>query len=71
MSGGAVMEWQPIETAPKHGAFVLVWDAPGDDYPCALVAAYVDAPRSGWREQGGYYFATPTHWMPLPEPPKP
>lgn len=57
-------EWQPIETAPKDGTPILV----ADSGPYAFVVewnnkhrAWLGADRSAWE---------PTHWMPLPEPPK-
>ena len=54
-------EWQLRETAPKDGSEVLVWD-----HGVITQAAY---------EQGGWFsidggLVYPTHWMPLPEPPK-
>lgn len=75
-------EWRPIETAPKDGKCVLVsngryvekawwntdpriWDSEDDNRPCWTVF-----------EPEDYYYAIhldddpPTHWMPLPEPPK-
>ena len=74
------MNWQPIENAPQDGTWVLL--AGGHEYgdepvgPCVVghwvadsygdgywAYAYWD---SGWRS--GY--DEPTHWMPLPEPPK-
>ena len=59
------MDWQPIETAPKDGYAILAW-------------------VSGWRRAHIVYWdgeewvgvtglsklKVPTHWMPLPEPPK-
>ena len=65
-------EWQPIETAPRDGTEILLFDADTD--PTIYVG--------GYDYDGRYWFysellaqdvvgeATPTHWMPLPEPPK-
>lgn len=60
-------EWQPIETAPKNKAVII--------YAIGRVgeACFVDYP-----DLKGWYFAAdidamsgfPSHWMPLPEPPK-
>jgi hypothetical protein len=77
--------WQPIETAPKDGteiwlydpSSVLTWDQPSREY---LPKAYQQvgcwatwAQDSHWNmidmQTGGYIGASPTHWMPLPEPP--
>jgi hypothetical protein len=73
------MDWQPIEIAPKDGTCVLV-------YPCRLTGitcemARYDSnelssnPRPFWRRLIGSSIRDsrdnpPTHWMPLPEPPK-
>ena len=65
------MTWQPIETAPKDGRWVLLCTITEDgDYNC-----YPEAFRY---EKGEWYSAIDgsaittkfTHWMPLPEPPK-
>jgi len=62
------MEWQPIETAPKDGAWLLLYwvTMPITLYP---FCAFWD---DGWwhpsfRDYGEVF---PTHWMPLPEPPR-
>lgn len=68
-------DWQPIETAPRNGTRVLLgrvgcvepgaWDP---TYRCRR-----DAAPGAWRgdDGGGPEDDTwPTHWMPLPEPPK-
>jgi hypothetical protein len=52
-------EWMPIETAPKDGVRIIIWDGKitiirADD----LLARPV-------------YLNNPTHWMPLPSPPLP
>jgi len=62
------MEWRPIETAPKNGDWVLIYQG-GQE---VTLAWYCDAdgPSHGvWFDQrdNGY---SPTHWMPLPDPPK-
>jgi hypothetical protein len=78
------MTWQPIETAPKDGTHILLFDPEADydsswnDYegrylPRIAVAHWKPYPNGygGWK---GYYsgidaIENPTHWMPLPEPP--
>jgi hypothetical protein len=78
-------EWQPIETAPKDGTWVLL-SGGGIDYgwgggtiPTAVVGQYTDYLNGGTKKphwqfawyDGGYYgeYLEPTHWMPLPAPP--
>lgn len=75
------MEWLPIETAPRDGTEVLVWFsefyngmqdiAQWDD------DRYAKKPRPYWSGRGlhiwgikAYREGKPTHWMPLPPPPK-
>ena len=68
----ALTQWQPIETAPKDGRWILVW-APDHNVE-----------KVGWcnKPEGGYWspllmdpfdssplYYKPTHWMPLPPPP--
>lgn len=72
----AAQQWQPIETAPKDGTAILVYDE-----GAALVTWEVyrrhQEEHADWclmdswqDEQGGYSTVNhPTHWMPLPEPP--
>lgn len=63
-SGGKCKQgWQPIETAPKDGIDVLLFED-GKQYVAS------------WSETaGGQFFNdaehqhNPTHWMPLPKPP--
>lgn len=78
------MNWQPIETAPKN-VYVLVY-AHGDQYVALLVDdasdpwfeegdaesdfnglwTVTDNKHGPYALRGG----RPTHWMPLPQPPK-
>ena len=71
--------WQPIETAPKDGTWVLLaggdidygWDDPSK--PASVVGQWT-ADSECWQfawYDGGFYgeYETPTHWRPLPAPP--
>lgn len=57
------MTWQPIETAPKDGEYILIGMHFGHRF-------YVQS--SFWiaSEWAGWDYRKPTHWMPLPEPPE-
>ena len=65
-------EWLPIETAPKDGEWILMaWDGK------TTMARWVDNsmtvyPWAGWTQPSLFTHlqGKPTHWMPLPEPPK-
>jgi hypothetical protein len=69
---GSMSEWQPIETAPKDGTAVLLFDRTNKDSPDGsgidFGFYYNDAVRWLWACDGCE--AKPSHWMPLPEPPK-
>ena len=65
------MEWKPVKTAPIAKRVLLLWDTlnhieDGTVYkneyaPCAIYAVLFD---------GESLNVQPTHWMPLPEPPR-
>ncbi len=58
------MSWQPIESAPNMGVFV-VRNSDGTCWMHDKEDGYTD-----WLET--YFLGyTPTHWMPLPQPPQP
>lgn len=76
--------WQPIETAPKDGTPVLVWNVPLTKYgiapkeqPEAFVASCDAEWSAEWVIHGSFessdgYMPTvenPTHWMPRPAGP--
>ena len=61
-------KWQPIETAPKDGSSILLTDSSdGSIKECRwdYCLGWGDPVYSEWSFGG-----KPTHWMPLPEPPK-
>lgn len=60
--------WKPIETAPKDGTDVLVWDG------SEIFLVWWDSKAEGgdgiW-VRGDHSMHRPvTHWMALPQPPK-
>lgn len=62
-------EWQPIETAPKDRA-VLAWSI--DFFASVIEIVWWEEDNSdgpGWALGDSGFRCTPTHWMPLPEPP--
>lgn len=70
------MTWQPIETAPKDGTWVLLYDP---KTTCGIYTGYYDpcymGPRiGGWfnghMSDEEYVEIFPTHWMPLPPKPE-
>lgn len=67
--------WQPIETAPKDGAVVLIsggdLDAMGVDDTGMAMASFDDWLHNSWALCGGMMdVVNPTKWMPLPKPPQ-
>ncbi len=73
------MEWQPIETAPKDGTYILAFENFEVAGPLMCVMGWTDTGEhiehdsitEGWTKEGSGYLGecNPTHWMPLPEPP--
>lgn len=61
-------QWQPIETAPKDGNRVLLWNR---DWAAPFAGQFYGEAAGGWRLD--YRIAPfthqPTHWMPLPPAP--
>lgn len=68
LQGVNMSEWQPIETAPKDGRDVLIVS---DAYRDRVLVArwYKYNGKEGFRDWDADLHL-PTHWMPLPEPPK-
>lgn len=64
------MEWQLIETAPKDPKiWVLTFDptAPSEERIRIDCWDYIGRDKYGWPVYG--WDGSPTHWMPLPDPP--
>ena len=76
------VEWSPVDTAPKDGTAVLVFDRESETIVVARRDAVQDyrqySPTYGekswpWTEATGEEFETyedVTHWMPLPPRPR-
>lgn len=63
--------WQPIETAPKDGTHILLYvklDEPREKEVGIDVGFYVTHRNDDFLAWS--YVARPTHWMPLPSPPR-
>ena len=73
-------KWQPIETAPKDGTSILIVTLQGymttvrweGESCCGGWALIVDGTTQNCEADCSSDLPkTPTHWMPLPEPPQP
>jgi len=68
-------KWQPIETAPKDGTYILLLGDSGYTTTPHRVAVgcWIEGYRDFWINHSNDAFTDdgepPTHWMPLPEPP--
>lgn len=72
------MNWQPIETAPKDGTKVMLWD--GDEISAGFWSTSLWVTFGNPNIKGGWVIyearsdtqeIRATHWMPLPQPPTP
>ena len=71
-SRGKAARWRPIETAPKDGTHILGWDGNTQTtvkwWQWHGGRGYWDLVEWGAYAEDGE--GNPTHWMPLPDPPK-
>lgn len=70
MAAIAKVEWQPIETAPKIGRHLATMKNGTVSVIVWLDADHPDADEAGWYEHWHFDPVVPTHWMPIPAPPK-
>jgi hypothetical protein len=71
------MEWLPIESAPMDGTAILICGGKvhsvcsGNDgwYASDRVYMATKYARDDYYIVNDYFYAKPTHWMPLPPPP--
>jgi ribosomal protein RSM22 (predicted rRNA methylase) len=59
------MIWQPINTAPKDGTTILIYE-PGWPQPWRRIVAARWISAKERFESGDYAHRDATHWMPLP-----
>ena len=64
-----LMQWMPIDTAPKDGSKVLIHQAGS-----VVIARFVES-LGVWRtddhdDYAMFFECDPSHWMALPDPPK-
>ncbi len=64
--------WQPIETAPKDGTFVLLWWPRWQPRQPTIGRFGIHGIQQWWAPEVLEWEGDgPTHWMPLPLPPSP
>lgn len=63
-------DWLPIESAPKNGTRIMVYNSVTGTYCSSSIDG--EWPFYGWNNYGnvGIWYPVPTHWQPLPDPPK-
>ncbi|MXP42947.1 DUF551 domain-containing protein [Allopontixanthobacter sediminis] len=69
------MDWQPIETAPKDGTWIVVYDDRFKHSEASYLIARWHRALKVWsgtsNSQGRFaLWHDATHWMPLPAPPE-
>lgn len=62
--------WQPIETAPKDGTVAVLLDAKKMKASIGYMVRTCGNYAFTWECASTGKMLKPSHWMPLPEPPK-
>lgn len=69
-------EWQPMETAPKDGTTILICGFGNVDQKYFVADVRWNDYENDWclfdpaADTHNWPCYSPSHWMPLPEPPK-
>lgn len=64
----AERDWQPIETAPKDGRYMLLMWPHWSPRHAIIGRWFCGEWDAIWRLEGDRDDPSPTHWMPLPDP---
>jgi hypothetical protein len=63
--------WRGIETAPKDGKMVLgAWQCLNKTWDMDCMFWFEEDKEGSWFDYHADCTHQPTHWMPLPEPPR-
>jgi hypothetical protein len=62
-------DWQPIKTAPKDGTPILCF-TPDGEFSAITGIDVLWFDMGAWLYDAEPVLFQPTHWMPLPDPPK-
>jgi hypothetical protein len=65
-----MMEWQPIETAPKDKTRVLVLNKRPSGHAGSMHVAFWNSVDQLWITSSNHNIKHVSHWMPLPNPPE-
>jgi hypothetical protein len=66
-------EWLPIETAPKDDSEILTFTPPENHHLgviCGMHVGFWSQCLQEWRQSDLEWEINPSHWQPLPQPPK-
>lgn len=72
--GSEVNGWRDMASAPKDGAWILLWVTPGrldirEDASC-VIATWDTILKPSWVDERGHDIEEiPSHWQPLPSAP--
>ena len=69
-----LFKWKSIKSAPRDGTRILLYAKSKIDHAYYMAPGYYDdSPKLSNYDSGPWEWGLtikPTHWMPLPEPPK-